>query len=138
MAGDYRFYQNFYRDKSADAVALTSTDWSTAHTIITPKSTSYTIFVQKITVNITTYAAKTWTFQDSTGTPVPIALASIGAAGSTTPGDSEFVFDFGPKGIALTEGKTLDIKMSASGAAGAIHVEAYEKLTAVVAAASTN
>lgn len=138
MAGDYRFYQNFYRKKNVTSVATTSTDYSTASSIITPKSTSYTLFIQKITVSVTTYAAKTWTFQDSTGTPVPIALASIPAAAPTTGGDADFVYDFGPEGIPLTEGKNLDWKMSATGAAGVVHVEAYEKLTAVVAAGSTN
>lgn len=138
MAGDYRFYQTFYRNKTTNAVALAATDYTTANSIITPKNTSYTLFIQKITVSPTTYAAKTWTFQDSAGTPVPIAVASIPAAAPTAGADAEFVYDFGPLGYALTEGKNLDFKMSATGAAGVVHVEAYEKLTTAVAAASTN
>jgi hypothetical protein len=138
MAGDYKHFQRFYRDRSTTSIALAATDYSTATSIITPKNTSSTLYIQKIVVTITTYSAKTWTFQDSTGTPVPIAVASIPAAAPTTGGDASFVFDWGPDGIPLTEGKNLDFKMSAAGAAGVVHVEAYEKLTAVVAAASTN
>jgi hypothetical protein len=139
MAGDYKFYQLTYRNKSTDAIAVAATDYSaTANPIITPRNANYTIFVQKITVSPTTYAAKTWTFQDSTGTPVPYATVSIPATQPTAGADTEFVFDFGPTGVALSVGKSLDFKMSAAGAAGVVHVEAYEKLvTPVMAGAGT-
>lgn len=139
MAGDYNFWQSIFRRKSTDSIAVAATDYSsTAQPLVTPKNSSYTVFVQKIVVSVTTYAAKTWTFQDSAGTPVPVAVCSVPAAAPTTGGDAKFEFDFGPKGIALTEGKSLDWKMSAAGAAGIVHVEAYERLTSAVAVASTN
>lgn len=134
MAGDYKFYQNNYRNYSTDSIALAATDYTTATAIITARNANYTVYVQKITVSVTTYAAKTWTFQDSAGTPVPIAVASIPAAAPTAAGDAEFVYDFGPQGVALTVGKNLNWLMSATGAAGVVHVEAYQKLTLPVMA----
>jgi len=129
MAGDYAFYRRQYSDKTMDATILAATD---DQTLITAKSAGHTIYVQKITVEITTYSAKTWLFKDSSGTPVEVKLISIPAAAVALPSESNsMVADFGPKGLALTEGKNLLLDVSAAGAAGRIHVEAYEKLTAV-------
>lgn len=129
MAGDYAFYRRQYSDKTTDFIAVAATDDST---VISAKSAGHTIYVQKITVHITTYSAKTWTFEDSAGTPVPIGHISIPAAAVALPSESNsMVLDYGPKGIALTAGKDLKLMMSAAGAAGAVHIEAYEKLTAV-------
>jgi hypothetical protein len=128
--GDYAGYQNHYTNKSTDLSVLAATDDTT---LITAKSAGHTIFVQKIVINITTYSAKTWLFKDSAGTPVEKALISIPAAAVALPSESNsMVIDFGPKGTPLTEGKNLLLDVSAAGAAGTIHVEAYEKLTAVV------
>lgn len=129
MAGDYAFYKRQYTDKTTDFVAVAATDDTT---LISAKSAGHTLFIQKITVNITTYSAKTWTFKDSAGTPVPIGHISIPAAAVALPSESNsMVIDFGPKGLALTVGTNLLLDVSAAGAAGAIHIEAYEKLTAV-------
>jgi len=129
MAGDYAFYRRQYSDKTVDATILAATD---DQTLITAKSAKHTIFVQKITVEITTYSAKTWTFTDSNGTPKPVAHISIPAAAVALPSESNIITcDFGLKGLALTEGKNFLLDVSAAGAAGAIHIEAYEKLTAV-------
>lgn len=134
MAGDYKFNQLTYRSRVTDSFVLVATDYTTATALITVRNANYTIYVQRIVVAPTTYAAKTWTFQDSAGTPVPVAFISIPATAGTTGADAEFVFDFGPTGIALTTGKNLNIIMSATGAAGAIHIEAYEKITLPVMA----
>ena len=131
MPGDYNKLRMCYVDRSVDSTALTSTDYSgTPQTTIACRSTEHQIFVQKIIVSPTTYAAKTWTFRDSAGTPVPNGVVSIPAAAPTAGGDVNFVIDFGPVGYALTQGKDLQFLMSAAGAAGAVHVEAYERLAA--------
>lgn len=130
MAGDYRFYQRQYTDKSTDLNVLAATDDTT---LITAKSVAHQIFVQKISVNISTYSAKTWQFEDSAGTAVPIANLSIPAAAVALNSESStIVYDFGPKGFPLTVGKNLVLNVSAAGAAGQIHVEAYEKLGSVI------
>lgn len=137
MAGDYRKFQHTYSDKSVDLTVLAATDDTT---MITPKSANHQIFVQRISVSITTYAAKVWTITDSAGTPIPIALISIPAAAVALASESNnyATFDFGPAGTPLTKGKNLVLDVSATGAAGTIHVEAYEKLIGPVAQASTN
>jgi hypothetical protein len=129
--GDYAGYQNHYSNKSTDLAVLAATDDTT---LITAKSANHRIYVQKIVVNITTYSAKTWLFKDSAGTPVDKALISIPAAAVALPSESgSMVIDFGPKGTPLTLGKNLLLDVSAAGAAGTIHVEAYEKLEGVIA-----
>lgn len=133
-AADYRARN---RDKSTQLQMLAATDDQAS--FIAPKSANHRIFVQKITVGITTYSAVTWTFQDSTGTPVPIWHISIPAAAVALPSESNgMTIDFGAKGFGLTTGQGLSLNVSAAGAAGAITVEAYEVLVGPVAAASTN
>lgn len=132
-AADYR---SFHRNKSATLQILAATDDQAE--FINPKSANHQLFIQKITVGITTYSAVTWTFKDGAGTPVPIWHISIPAAAPTTAGDATFTVDFGAEGVGLTLGEGLTLDVSAAGAAGMIKVEAYEKLGATVAAASTN
>ena len=128
--GDYVGYQNHYTNKSTDLNVLAATDDTT---LITAKSANHRIYVQKIVINITTYSAKTWDFEDNAGTPIQIAHISIPAAAVALPSESNsIVIDFGPKGTPLTLGKNLVLDMSAAGAAGTVHVEAYEKLEGVI------
>lgn len=136
MAKTAADYRSFYSDKSTTKVIAAATDDQAS--FIAPKSADYTLYIQKITVGITTYSAKTWLFQDSNGTPVPIWFISIPAAAGTTGADATYSIDFGAEGIALTAGKGLSLDVSAAGAAGIIRVEAYQKLNNGVALASTN
>lgn len=129
-------YRSYYKDKSTTLQILAATDDQAS--FIAPKSADHQLFIQSITVSITTYSAKTWLFQDTTGTPIPIWFISIPAAAPTTAGDNSFSVDFGPSGMPLGIGKALSLDVSAVGAAGVIKVEAYEKLANTVAAASTN
>ncbi len=132
-AADYRASN---RDKSTQLQVLAATGDTT---FIAPKSANHQIFVQKITVGITTYAAQTWTFQDTNGTPVPIYHISIPGAAVALPSESNgMTIDFGAKGFGLTIGASLALNVSAAGAAGAVTVEAYEVLANTVAVASTN
>lgn len=136
-AGDYLHYQFQYRRKIADLTILAATDDQTD--LLTVKSGDHRIYIQRIVVSLTTYSAKTWTFQDDANTPVEIAHLSIPASAPTAGGDSgTIVWDFGPVGTPLTLGKNLDLAMSAAGAAGTVHIEGYEKMEGAVAVASTN
>lgn len=138
-AGDYLHHQFQFTRKLVDR-DIVAADQSAQHAdVITPKSANHRIYVQKITFSPTTYSAKTITFQDDAGTPVPIGHMSISAAAPTTGGDTcQYILDYGPTGTPLTKGKNLDVILSAAGAAGRLHIEAYEKLEGAVAAASTN
>ncbi len=135
-AGDYLHWQFQYTRRVVDLNVLAATGDTT---ILTPLSASHTIYVQKISVNITTYAAKTWLFKDSTATPIPIAFLSIPAAAVALPSESgSIVFDFGPTGVALGLGTNLVLDVDSAGAAGMVHVEAYERQTSGTAIAMAN
>ena len=108
------------------STAATYTAVSTTATLIAAK-TNFTIYVQRIIVWITTDAAQSWSFQDST-------TAKQCAEVPSSPGDStRWDFDFGARGFPLTESEGLTNTMSAAGLAGTVVVEAYQKLTALTA-----
>ena len=132
VQSDYGFYRTMFQDKST-TFSVAAADSATKEDVIAPKSASHTVFVQRILLSVTTDAAKTLTFQDDASTPIVIAVSPA------SPGlGVEVVADFGPKGFALTEGKNLDVVISGAGLACQVNVEAYDRLTAVVAAGSTN
>lgn len=121
-------YRRFYQDASTE-LTMATTDGDTV--LITARNSSHTIYVQRIIVWITTDAAQSWSFEDTAGTPLQIAEVT------TSPGDStRWDFDYGDEGTPLTEGKNLNLNVSAAGLAGRVKVYAYQKLTAAVAAAS--
>jgi hypothetical protein len=140
MAGDYFHYQRQYTRKIADAVILTSTDYSsTDGVLVSCKSANHQVFIQEIDMEISVFAAKVWTFEDSTGTPIPFGIVSIPAAATALPSESNSIrIKFGPAGFPLAQGKGLSLKMSAAGVAAQVHVEAYEKLIGPVALAVGN
>jgi len=129
MAGDYEKYRRHYERIDADLVVATGN--AGPSTLKTVRNANYTIYVQKIKVSVTTFSAKTWTFKDSAGTPVPGAVISVPASEATVPGIQDYEFDFGAAGYPLTQGKDLVLAYSAAGAAGIVHVEAYQRKTAV-------
>ena len=125
--GDTTYYQKIYGALHAD-YDLLAAEAGPVGNILVPKSANHQIFIQHIVVSVTTYSAKTITFQDDAGTPVPIAHFSIPAAAPTGGGNQEYRIDFTGDGSPLTLGKNLDIVLSGAGVAGRIHVESYQKL----------
>lgn len=125
MAGDYVTKLRQYGDQSFDYDLATGTAGPV--TLFTVRNSAYRIYVQKISVSVVTFAAKTLTFQDSAGSPVVIAVDSIPAAETATPGDQTWSQDFGPDGTALSVGKNLVLALSAAGAAARIHVQLYQR-----------
>ena len=111
-------FRSRYGDASISGNVLAA---GTGGTLITAKSAKYTVFVQKITVSLTTSAAQSILFKDSAGTPIEVALVPASATGV-------FTADFGARGFALTEGKNLVVANTA-GPAYAYTVEAYQKAT---------
>lgn len=113
-------YRSANIDSSGSGVVATS-DAST--TLVTAKSTKHTVFLQKLTISITTSAAQIITIKDSAGTPVEIgSIAASAAKGSV------YTVDFGSRGYALTEGKNLLITQTAGPAYTFSH-DSYQKLT---------
>jgi hypothetical protein len=132
--GDYIQLQRENTRKLADVTIDTGTQ--NYGDVLTPKSANHQLVIQKITLSITTHSAgKVITFDDD-GTGPAIAAHTDAAAAAGVP--SVVVWDFGPNGRPLTVGANLDIGQSAAGVGGVAHIEAYERLGAVVAIASTN
>lgn len=126
MGEPYRRYRTFYQDASGSLNVLVG---ATGLNNLATVKTADTLYLQKLHIEITTGSAtKTWTFQDSAGTPV-VLVPAVDA--STV---AHFDFDFGPNGIPLTEAKNLVLNISAAGAIGWVSWEAYIKRTAVVSA----
>lgn len=120
--GDYAYFKRIYSNRSVDVDYATSDSTVTA---ITVKSANHQLFIQKVSWNVVTSAAQAVTLKDS-GVPKIIGVVP---ASQTTP----IVFDFGPEGIALAKGKNF-LLASTAGPAGAVHIEAYEKLGGAIAA----
>jgi hypothetical protein len=117
-------------DISGSLTAVAATD---DQTLVTVRNTSTTIYIQRVVVYITTDAAQSWAFTDSNGTPVPVCKVT------TSPGvDTRWDFDFGPKGMPLTQGKNFLLNMSAAGLAGTVNWYGYSRLTAPMAQGTTN
>ncbi len=132
--GDYNFYQRRYASKNTNVAIVVGTQ--NYADVITPKSANHQIYVQKITVSVTTHFDGTMTFDDD-GAGGPIAVFTDEATVVPTV-PSSWTWDFGPEGYPITKGANLDIGQSAAGIVGVVHIEAYEKLVGPVAMASTN
>lgn len=125
---EYRRYQDAYGALFADVTAIAGTQ--NYDGVLVPRDANHTIFVQSIVGAITTHAdGKAWTFQDSAGSPVPIHVYSDEVVADVI--QPPMRVDFGPRGTPLTQGASLNIRGSAAGLAGRIHIEAYQKLTGV-------
>lgn len=85
---------------------------------------AYSIFIQKLRVNITTDAAQSASFEDTASTPLKIA--NIVAS----PGLGFQSWDYGPQGIQLSEGKNFNLNVSAAGLAMRVEWEGYMRPTA--------
>lgn len=135
MAGDYTYYQGLYGALTADATITASDQTTTA--ALTVKSANHQIYVQKITLSITTHAnAKVaLTVQSSNGTPVVIASHTDLTAAAGVP--DTLVWDFGPEGHPIIKGESVHWLWSTggSGPAGKAHIEGYQVLVGPVTVA---
>lgn len=108
------------------AFAATDDYSSTVRALIAAK-VGFTVYIQKIILDVLTDNAATQTFQDTAGTPVVLAVskASPGLSNITGP----IIWDFGPEGHACTADKGLSQKNSAAGLAAHVTILAYRKRT---------
>jgi len=115
-------YEKFSKVYPSASGQLDFTTAQTTATLKSVKSTSHTIYIQRIIVWIKTDAAQSLAFQDSNATPKEIAKVT------TSPGaDTRWDFDFGDRGVALTAGKDFKAVFSAAGLAGTIVFFGYQK-----------
>jgi hypothetical protein len=138
MPGDYQYYKNVYPSWRAQALITAAAQAAVAAKTV--KSANHQLFVQRITLSITTHAnAKVaLTVQSSNVTPVPIASRTDLTAAAGVP--DVLVWDFGPEGVAMIKGESVHWLWStgSSGPTGCATMEGYEKLVGPVALASTN
>lgn len=94
---------------------------ATTQDVLAPKVSTLTIWVQRIRVHVLTgNAGKTWQFRaKTTTTTIFTTTLDMSTAGVT------HLIDLGSKGKALPLGETLEVVISAAGAAGHIEVEGY-------------
>lgn len=117
-----RFNLTEFQNATAALAVATSADYSgTPHHLIAAGRSTDTLYVQRIVVSITTSAAKTLTFQDSSGSPVAIAAVPSGQAVGAV------VFDFGPEGFPLPVGTGLDLANSGAGVGAALVAQGYRR-----------
>lgn len=135
--GDYTQYQREHTPKNLSRQILATDDTTALNNLITPKTANHQLWIQKLVFYETTESnGKSLTFQDDSSTAIVLGKYSSVTAAAGIP--KSLVLDFGPQGYPLGVGKNFDVAVSAAGIAGALHVEAYEKLGAAVAIASTN
>lgn len=132
MAGDIVHFQSNYTKKIVDVNILTGT--AAYANVMAPKSANHQLYIQKITLSITTHAADVYTIDDDGAGPV-IAAHTDAAAAAGVP--SVVTWDFGPNGRPVTLGANVDVSHSSTGVA-ILHIEGYERLVGPVAPASTN
>lgn len=116
-------HRTYFRDISGSSALLAGDDLHTTFRHLVAARVGFTIYIQRITVMVTTDNAAVLSFQDTTGTPVVIAATKV------SPGIVAIEFEYGEEGRALTADKGFDLKNSAAGLAADIHWEGYMKLT---------
>lgn len=135
MAGDIMHYQMAHTPKIGNANILVDTE--ALSNVLAVRSANHQIYVQKITLSITThFATAAVVFDDDSTAGPPVAAHTDVAAGAGVP--SVVHWDFGPVGRPLGVGGNLDITVTNPGIIGIVHIEAYERLVGPVAVATTN
>jgi hypothetical protein len=113
-----------YENLSTSYSFLAATDWSGAGVqSLFPAKVGYTVYIVQITMAVLVDNAATQQFQDTTGTPVPVAKSKV------SPGLGPIVWDFGPDGYKLPADQGFSHLMSAAGMAGAVSITAYRRKT---------
>jgi len=133
MAGDYTHYHDAYTRKVADVAILTGT--ASYADVLTPKSANHQIYIQRMTLSITTHVAADRFLIDDDGAGPEIAAHTDAAAAAGVL--SVVTWDFGPIGYAVTKGANVDVSHSST-AVAILHIEGYERLVGPVAPATTN
>lgn len=119
--GDYLWHQRIHQ-RVGGTITVNTTGSSGTNVISGGTGTaSGAIFVQKLSVIPTTGATGvTWNFNDSSGSTSISGLLPMDVA------PNPYQMDFGPRGVQLQTGASLQLVLSATGAAGVITWEGYK------------
>lgn len=115
--------RQIYQDKSGSTTLLATDDLSSTPRTLASGKAKYTLFIQTISIDVTTDNAATLTFRDTASTPIKAAATKV------SPGIGPIFFDLGEEGFALTEGKDFVLANSAAGLAAAISFTCFLKPT---------
>ena len=135
MAGDYLWFQRTYTKKIADVDILTGT--AAYADVLAPKSANHQLFVQRMTLSITTHIDDIYLIDDDGAGPPLATFTDEATAAVTGQGQMPVTWDFGPVGRPVTKGANVDVSHSSTGVA-VLHIEGYERLIGPVAPAQTN
>ena len=112
------------RFRSASGRATFVATDSTDVVLTTVKDSTYTIFVEEISIVIKTDAAQTITFQDTAATPIFIEKTDSSPGANT-----QYRWVFAGEGKACTEGKSFGMVFSAAGLAGHVQWTGHQRKT---------
>jgi hypothetical protein len=118
-----------YQDISGRTTVATGDNLSATPRSLVALKAGFTIYVQKIEIAVITDNAATLTLQDTNSSVRKIATTKA------SPGLGPILFDYGDEGVALTEGKGLDLINSAAGLAAEVVWTGYRKPTATLTTA---
>lgn len=104
---------------------ILATDAGKAAIIAAPADATEALFIQKVTISVTTLGAQAHTFQDNASTPIKVGTLEASVAVGVTR-----TWDFGARGFKLTAGKQLDISGSAA-PAYSWSIDAYQQPVSV-------
>ena len=116
-------YRRWYKNISGSRTFTAAGDDATL--VAAPSDSKESIFIQRIIIYITTDAATTLVFSDSSAT---VKLGEV----TTSPGDeTRWDFDYGDEGVPLTVAESFIVNHGATGLAGTIKWYGYKRRTAV-------
>ena len=124
IADAYESYRRMGNNRArAGHYAFATTDDGT-DVLITVKGSTWSIRIQKIWLTIKTDAAQTITFEDTAASPIFIEKSDASPGANT-----QYIWEFGPKGKLLTQNKDFAMTFSAAGLAGHVEWMGYEEQT---------
>ncbi len=132
-------YLSLQKDNTPIIVDLPLAGTALGATLQSAGRANHTIFIQSITILHSTHVAgKVVTVADDAGTPVVVMTHVDQAAAAGVP--DSVIYEFGMHGIPLTEGKGLTVlaNTGGSGFVGAVHIEAYRRLTSTINLTTAN
>lgn len=122
------WFRSYFQDISGSRQLLAA---DSGNVTLAALRTGHTHFIQRVIVYITTDAAQSLVFRDDNGTPVKVCEVT------TSPGDeTRWDFDFGERGMPLTEAKAFIMAISGAGLAGHIEWMGYCKQSSTMTAAA--
>lgn len=128
MAGDYTKFQRHYQTLTTDVFITALTPSPT--TVLTVRNANYQIYIQKAELVVTTFVASILTLVGATSGKVYARFdvpASPSSASVPSSGTEYYLIDYGPTGLGVNVGESVQLVIGTSGVVANLHIEAYQK-----------